>query len=41
MKKLLLPSIVRVSVYLTVNKFFSEKIKSFDEDHLTNLRSGD
>ena len=39
--KLLLPSIVGVSVYLIVNKFFPEKIKSFDEDPLTNLRGGD
>lgn len=39
--KLLLPSIVGVSVYLIVNKFFPEKIKSFDEDPLTGLRGGD
>lgn len=39
--KLLLPSIVGVSVYLIVNKFFPEKIKSFDEDPLTSLRAGD
>ena len=39
--KLLLPSIVGVSVYLIVNKLFPEKIKSFDEDPLTSLRGGD
>jgi hypothetical protein len=38
--KLLLPSIVGVSVYLIVNKFFPEKIKSFDENPLTGLRGG-
>lgn len=38
--KLLLPSIVGVGVYLIVNKFFPEKIKSFDEDPLTSLRGG-
>jgi hypothetical protein len=38
--KLLLPSIVGVSVYLIVNKLFPEKIKSFDEDPLTGLRGG-
>lgn len=38
--KLLLPSIVGVSVYLIVNKLFPEKIKSFDEDPLTGFRGG-
>ena len=39
--KLFLPSIVGVIVYLIVNKFFPEKVKSFDEDPLTSLRGGD
>ena len=39
--KLLLPSIVGVSVYLIVNRFFPEKIESFEEDPVTSLRGGD
>lgn len=38
--KLLLPSIVGVSFYLIVHKYFPEKVKSFEEDHLTGLRGG-
>lgn len=39
--KLLLPSIIGVSVYLIVNKLFPEKIQSFDQDPLTDLRGGE
>lgn len=38
--KLLLPSILGVSAYLIVNKFFPEKIKNFDKDPLLSLRGG-
>lgn len=37
--RLLLPSILRVSAYLIVNKYFPEKIKNFDEDPTLSLRS--
>nr|YP_010516880.1 hypothetical protein ON958_pgp038 [Haslea pseudostrearia]UXN44662.1 hypothetical protein [Haslea pseudostrearia] len=38
--KLLLPSILGVSAYLIVKKYFPEKIKNFDEDPLLSLRGG-
>lgn len=38
--KVLLPSIVGVSVYIIVNKFFPEKVKGFEKDPLKSLRGG-
>ena len=39
--KLLLPSMVGVSVYIIVNKLFPEKVESFERDPLKDLRGGD
>ncbi len=42
--KLLLPSIVGISIYILINKLFPEKVESFDKDSLDplkNLRGGD
>lgn len=38
--KILLPSIVGVSVYLIIHKFFPEKVESFEQDPLEDLRGG-
>lgn len=38
--KLLLPSVLGVSAYLIVNKFFPEKIGNFDKDTVLSLRDG-
>lgn len=36
----LLPSVVGIGTYIIINKFFPEKIQSFDDDPLTDLRGG-
>lgn len=38
--KILLPSIVGVSVYIIVNRLFPEKVKGFEKDPLKDLRGG-
>ena len=39
--KLLFPSIVGVSVYIIVNKFFPETVETFERDPLKNVRGGE
>jgi hypothetical protein len=39
--KIILPSIIDVSVYLIINKLFPEKVESFEKDSLKYLRNGD
>jgi hypothetical protein len=39
--KILLPSIVGVSVYLIINKLFPEKVESLGKDPIETLRGGD
>ena len=40
--KILLPSIVGVTVYIIVNRLFPEKVESYEKDPLKDLRaSGD
>lgn len=39
--KILLPSILDVSIYLIINELFSEKIESFKKDHLKDLKDND
>ena len=38
--KILLPSIVGVTVYIIVNKLFPEKVESYEKDPLKDLRGG-
>ena len=38
--KLLLPSLVGVSVYLLINKLFPEEMQSFDKDPMKSVRGG-
>ena len=38
--KFLLPSVVGLTVYLVMNKFFPEKVNSFDRDPITDVRGG-
>lgn len=38
--RLLLPSILGISAYLIVKKYFPEKIENFDKDPLLSLRAG-
>jgi hypothetical protein len=39
--KILLPSIVGIVVYLTINKLFPEKLESWEKDPIKGLRGGD
>ena len=38
--KVLLPGLVKVSIYLILNKLFSEKIQNFKKDPLKDLKGG-
>lgn len=38
--KILLPSIVGISVYIIVNRLFLEKVESYEKNSLKDLRGG-
>lgn len=38
--KVLSLSIVGFSVYIILNRLFPEKVKSFEKDHMKNLKGG-
>jgi hypothetical protein len=40
LKKILLPSLVGISVYIIINKLFPEKLDNIEKDPLKNLRGG-